>query len=942
MKKFLLLAVMLLFILISTNVVFAQPLDQMIDTSTTNKYVRVYFSSGSEEIAQICVDIANEHIDWIKDVKGLPLEQIPVPIFLYSNRQDFRLSQVMDVQGAEGVTLLWYPKILVYFNGSFLDLRHVVTHELNHFVTFDYLTRNYKDCVKRNKKADTLKYDYKYDMNPYFSEVDEPARKYFEIFLSGNLPLWLCEGIAEAWSNPYQAQKECMIRDCILWHGPYNIWELMQYPSFLTIYKMGESAVEFMEQQAGDYAVKTFLDYACSESVNKAFSVLFGFEEETALVDFNKYWRMYLVNKYFVVDGVEQLYLDSPDTLNVGLASWAVLGGKATYSYRESQVQITNGDDVFAKDHNMQDNDLGTLTKKASVYEKYLIYSSLHNRKDIITIYDLEKKKRIETFRFENIVCISSPVYNGKTIVFIGQRENGFENIMVMRNRKYYQALRSDCDIRSLVLHNNDIFFISDLDTAEVYDLYKYSMKTRQVKRLTKNINARNLTLSENKGFLLFVVDGKKYNYLCFYDLAYEYVYISSPLVEYIQFPYVGKKVIVTMLANGKYYNYTINPIITTTAKYNIKEKRDSWYKIYKKHKVTPAKFKWHFTISDIIMTYDDYFGTQAEGLMSVIREDGTKRWQFIASENGIGVLKSWHQLWSTKFLAFQWYNLYRFYTTRNVIKERSVAFVGGYIFKLDEYSEVYSSLMIGNRRRSFYLSWNDSHYGGIYFKYPGKNQFTENYKLRPTMLNFDSHEDFAYKRYSKGYVSNLVLSFYRDITRYSQYWAPLAGTKFWLYQDIDVDFTNKKIVSARTQAILIKYFSLGDPMCWAHRIAAGKVIGAYPLKYELGGPTSFRGREWLSMYVKNYWLYSMEVRLPFAYYAGIFGKTGQGFILHHIKIKLFGDIGQAWNKKPKDVLWDVGFGLSGWFGYTPLNLYWVYNSDHKKFRPFLSLSYDF
>lgn len=938
----------LVFLFIFTASTFAQTPTLMIDTSATNKYVRVYFESGSEEIAQICVDIANEHIDWINNVKGIPFEQIPVPIFLYSNRQSFLLSQVADPQNAEGITFLWNPKIMLYFNGSYRDLKHVLTHELNHFVTLDYVTRNYKQCIKSVKDRNEFKklwniasekYDSKHDVNSYFSEIDEPARKYFSVFLAGNLPLWFMEGVAEAWSNPYKTQMHSLIRDVIIWRGSYNIWELNKYPSFITIYKMGESIVDYMEMECGDLAVKTFLDYACTKSIDSTIAHLFGYEK-SPIKQLNKNWRKYLYNRYQTESYITHVYLDCKDTLNVGIASWAPINGKMTYAWNQSQVRITDGKKVYASDHNDQNNSLGILVKNASADSNYLIYSSLRDRQDVITIYDLQKQKVVDEFAFENITNIYSPVYYDNTVVFIGQNKNGFKNICIKNGNKYYRALKSQCDIESLVAFGKFIYFIGDYEETGVYDLYVYIKDTHKVARLTQKANARDLEITENGKALHFVIDYLEYNYIGVYDLSNQILYISYPIAEYVQFPYWGGSTLATVFANGAYHNYEIKvPVITVQQSYA--QWANSWSYVHKNHKIEKAKFKWLFTISPVIVQYNDYFGMQGEGALSIRREDGTKEYQFALSGNGVGLLKAWHQPWKTQFVSFQWYNLYRWYTSRKIIKERSVNIMGGYKFKPSKYSEAYTSLSVGNRRRSLYLSWYSPHRSGIYFQYPKPNKvnYVQNYLPK---LAFSSKEDLEYGRFSRGWVSNIYTQFYYDNTRYSDYWAPLAGKRFYIASYFDVDYTNNKIVDWKNELMYTRYINLGDPSHLALRVITGHTIGAYPHRYELGGPTSFRGYEWMSLYVKHFWLTSAEFRFPFAYLGGAFSRKGGGFFLHHLKLKFFGDMGQVWDDKPDKLLWSLGFGLSGWFQYMPVNLYWVYNPGRSKLTPFLSISYDF
>lgn len=939
MKKFIAILVAA-FLILSFGMVQAQP-DQMIDTSATNQYAKVYFEKGSDVIARLCVNITNEHVAWIEDTKGIPLEQIPIPIFLYSNRQDFKQCQILDVRGAEGVTILWYPKIVIYFNGSYRDLKHVLTHELNHFVTLDYITRNYKDCVKE-MKHESVVINIKYGPDPYFTELQESSKQ-FDIFKSGNLPLAIMEGIAEAWSNPHKVQMHALIRDYVIWGYPLNIWDLDRTRSFLSIYKLGESLVEYIERECGPYAMKTFFDHACSENISKAISYLFGWDEKHALQTLNKQWRSYLFKRYQIDKNAIQLYNNPDSTSNIGTACWAPLSENITYTWKESQVRIADRHNVYVSDCNRHVNSLGILKKNAIIEGDYLIYASAKDKSDYITIYDLKNKKEIAKDRFENIANITSPVYKDGTTVFIGQDVNGFKNICIKPGNYFYRVLNSHCDIQSLVTYERFVYFIGDYEERGVYDIYAYMKNNGKVARLTWGVNARDLALIEGGAGLYFIINGTEYNYAAAYDLDTQILYISQPIVEYIQFPFLTKNgdLIATMYANGRYRNFEITASTTHIMPSPV-QWATSWKYSSKDHEIKKAKFKWNISLEPVTVAYSTYFGAQGSMALAWVREDGARKWLFAASENGIGLLTSWHKPWLTKFTMFQWYNIYKFYTTRRVIRERSVDIVGGLLFKTSEYSQTYVSIGAGNRRRALYMTWSDSHYGGLHFKYPGKYEYTQSYFPTFSSSNSLNRDDYGYQRFSRGWVSNINAQYYYDDTRYSRYWTPISGTKFWLSGHFDVDWSNRKIVNWKNQMMLTKYISLGEPICWATRLIGGMTLGVNPHRYELGGPTSYRGYEWMSLYTRHFWLASTDLRFPFASIAGIFNQKLEGPFLHHVKLKFFGDIGQAWDKKPDDLIWGFGFGLSGWFSYMPVQLYWVMNKNNMKFRPFLSISYDF
>jgi hypothetical protein len=262
-----------------------------------------------------------------------------------------------------------------------------------------------------------------------------------------------------------------------------------------------------------------------------------------------------------------------------------------------------------------------------------------------------------------------------------------------------------------------------------------------------------------------------------------------------------------------------------------------------------------------------------------------------------------------------------------------------GESLKFSKYSELYISLIGGKRQREFYMFWSDPYYCGSYLKYPNKFEYKQTYRPK---LAYSFKEDSEYKLFAKGMVTDIYIQYYYDDSRYSRYWTPLAGTQLLITSSLDLDHSNKKIINCKNTFLITKYINLGDPITLAGRFISGYVVGAFPMKYELGGLNTFRGYPFYSIYTDKFWLTNLEIRFPFSTITGIFNEKGSGIFLHHIKIKGFVDLGQTWDKTKSDFRFSTGFGLSGWFLYLPVQFYYTYNVERNKFKPFLGIAYDF
>ncbi|MEA3296804.1 MAG: biopolymer transporter Tol, partial [candidate division Zixibacteria bacterium] len=92
-----------------------------------------------------------------------------VPVFIYNSHNDFQQTNILPSligEGTGGFTEVFKNRVVIPFNGSYEDFRHVLHHELTHAVTFDMLYGN------------------------AFSSLVSKQRLF-------QMPLWLSEGYAE-------------------------------------------------------------------------------------------------------------------------------------------------------------------------------------------------------------------------------------------------------------------------------------------------------------------------------------------------------------------------------------------------------------------------------------------------------------------------------------------------------------------------------------------------------------------------------------------------------------------------------------------------------------------------------------------------------------------------------------------------------------------------
>src|SRR5262249_25592162 len=152
-------------------------------------------------------------------------------------------------------------RVVVPFTGSYEDFRHVLVHELTHAFQFD---------IFYNSPGVSL--------------------------LSGQglfqVPLWFAEGMAEYFSLGMEPNAEMYVRD-----GTINGYlpPLDQAGGYL-VYKMGQSAIDFLIQKHGEDRFRDFMRRARQmHNFDRAFQRTYGLSPQR----FDQQWREMLRKRYW-------------------------------------------------------------------------------------------------------------------------------------------------------------------------------------------------------------------------------------------------------------------------------------------------------------------------------------------------------------------------------------------------------------------------------------------------------------------------------------------------------------------------------------------------------------------------------------------------------------------------------------------------------------------
>ena len=110
-----------------------------------------------------------------------------IPIIVYNSHNEFQQTNVIDMympEGVGGVTELYKNRVVIPYDGSHIQFRNVLHHELVHAFINDYI---YKGGIKNMKGQDVVL-----------------------------IPLWMNEGLAELLSSTWDADSEMWVRDIVI------------------------------------------------------------------------------------------------------------------------------------------------------------------------------------------------------------------------------------------------------------------------------------------------------------------------------------------------------------------------------------------------------------------------------------------------------------------------------------------------------------------------------------------------------------------------------------------------------------------------------------------------------------------------------------------------------------------------------------------------------
>ncbi len=165
------------------------------------EHFHVYFYQGEQHIAVVAAQMAEDAYARLSDELEYHISDI-VPILIYDSHNDFEQTNAtwgLINEGTLGFTELFKNRIVLPFNGSYAEFRHVIHHELVHAFMYDMFYR----------REGGLSAASRFWWSP---------------------PSWFAEGLAEYYSTDWTTEKNMWVRGAVI-DGYLNLDGYQAYTS---------------------------------------------------------------------------------------------------------------------------------------------------------------------------------------------------------------------------------------------------------------------------------------------------------------------------------------------------------------------------------------------------------------------------------------------------------------------------------------------------------------------------------------------------------------------------------------------------------------------------------------------------------------------------------------------------------------------------------------
>jgi len=848
----------------------------------------IFFYPEMKHIAEIGAKFAEESYEILR-VKFNHNVQGKIPLVLYSSHQHFEQTNTTPSfisEGVGGFFEFMKGRVVIPFLGSIPNFEHVIRHELVHVFMHSKITRILKDYRMSNEKYP---------------------------------PLWFIEGLAEHWSAKWDDQAEMIIRDAVYQDYIIGLQNIdMVYGSF-AMYKVGQHILGYISKNFGEEKILLLLENLWkAKSFQEVFKITTGYTyaefDQLYIYDLKKtYYPMFAYldqvtarSKPFQMEGAlnsKPVLYKHNDTSEI-----VFVGNHIGYSaiYKKDLKKNGGTKVVIQGEKSSEFEAFHLLSSKIDINDKgELIFATKSGENDILYIYDINQKKIVFSYINNDLVVITSPVWDkdSKFIVFNAVNKSGYSDIYLLElETNALTRLTNDFyDDKDPVFSpdGNYIVFSSDRSSTKKYNLFIYDLNMKSISYLTyADANFYSPKWKSDKIYFtsdldavlnIWAIDSSQYfntNFLSDKEIRKLTNFTTSVFdPEYIDrdtiiFSSYGKFRFNLLLIDSVSKKFE-NPVETYT--FNFKDIKENWSietkKLNASSDVEIYKERYNLDVAVSQVSTDPIFGTNAGAVLSFSDMLGNDQYSFLLYNNA-----------QSKDEILESFNIA---IARTSLHKRTNYAYGIFNFSGRRYD--YADVDQYFWERVF----------GAYFvlAYP----LSVFQRIEASTRISNSNKDNYITERKALMVSNSI-SFVSDNSIWVQT-GPIDGHRAFVSLGYTTDIKHSNVNFYSIMVDYRQYLRLSLRSAYASRYQFFWNEGKEARRYIMGGSWDLRGYPRWSLRGTKFWLTNQEIRFPLIDDIGIRFPFG-GIRLGSVRGALFFDAGSIWDNKYIDTKGSFGLGL--------------------------------
>ncbi|MGB9664162.1 MAG: hypothetical protein ACPL25_04465 [Ignavibacteria bacterium] len=455
----------------------------------------IYYYPEFTEIAEIGARFAEESYENLR-VKFNHIVLHRIPLIFYNTHLHFEQTNTIPgllPEGVGGFFEFMKGRVVLPFDGSLRQFKHVIKHELVH--------------VFMTNKVRRIQTDFRItsDVMP---------------------PLWFVEGLAEFWSTEWDDQAEMILRDAVSNGYIVGLKDIDRISGTFLMYKVGQKILEFVSEKYGEEKILLLLEnFWKSNNFEDIWKITLGVNYS----EFDKEWKYYLQKKYLPVLGESDLpgyisnkitdfgfnfspvyFKDKNDEYLIFLANRD--GYSSIYRLRLEGKEIPKPELLLQGEKSDEFESFHLFRTSIDVSKKgVIVFSSKSKGRDRLNFYDLKEARISISKSFENILSISNPKFSndGSMVVFSGIDLKGYRDLYIyeIENDNLIRLTNDYYDDRNPSFYPNNQFIVFSSDRTSKNGKYFYNLFLLRISDL--NIS-RVTSLNSDQTFPVFSNDGGK------------------------------------------------------------------------------------------------------------------------------------------------------------------------------------------------------------------------------------------------------------------------------------------------------------------------------------------------------------------------------------------------------------------------------------------------